>query len=146
LGSGALAALAFWTERSRETDWADSRAGVTARSRDEAKEKFGSSQPRVCFRDAAAALGLAMLHGPGPRGRTLPEDMGSGLAWGDYDGDGDWDLYAANCPGSLFGPFDLKAGANCLFRNDGGHFVDVTEQAGRRRSRGLWHGGLLGGL
>ena len=40
-------------------------------------------------------------------------------AWEDYDNDGDQDLYVAN-----------DYGANCLYRNDGGHFVDVADEAG----------------
>ncbi len=48
----------------------------------------------------------------GPMGDT---DYGSGMAWGDYDNDGDMDLYLTN-----------KGQANKLFRNDGGVFVDVT--------------------
>ncbi len=36
-------------------------------------------------------------------------------AWGDYDTDGDMDLYVLN-----------KEGPNALIRNDGGEFVDVT--------------------
>ncbi|MBZ0268813.1 FG-GAP-like repeat-containing protein [bacterium] len=40
---------------------------------------------------------------------------GAGAVWGDYDGDGDPDLYLVN-----------QATANKLFRNDGGGFVDVT--------------------
>jgi hypothetical protein len=40
---------------------------------------------------------------------------GRGMAWGDYDNDGDLDLYLAN-----------YGGANKLLRNDGGAFVDVT--------------------
>ncbi len=38
-----------------------------------------------------------------------------GVAWGDYDGDGDQDIYLANSDGT-----------NRLFRNDGGVFVDAT--------------------
>ncbi len=40
-------------------------------------------------------------------------------AWEDYDDDGDQDLYVAN-----------DYGQNCLYRNDGGHFVDVAAPAG----------------
>ncbi|MBE0565598.1 MAG: VCBS repeat-containing protein [Krumholzibacteria bacterium] len=39
---------------------------------------------------------------------------GQGVAWGDYDNDGDLDLYIAN------------GGANKLLRNDGGTFADAT--------------------
>ena len=53
----------------------------------------------------------------GPLGDT---GNGTGVAWGDYDNDGDLDLYLA------------KSGqANKLFRNDGaGTFVDVTSSSG----------------
>ncbi len=40
-------------------------------------------------------------------------------AWEDYDDDGDQDLYVAN-----------DYGQNCLYRNDGGRFVDVAVEAG----------------
>ncbi len=40
-------------------------------------------------------------------------------AWEDYDNDGDVDLYVAN-----------DYGQNCLYRNDGGRFVEVAAAAG----------------
>ena len=43
---------------------------------------------------------------------------GMGVAVGDFDADGDPDLYVTN-----YGP-------NVLYRNDGGEFVDITEKAG----------------
>lgn len=43
---------------------------------------------------------------------------GQGVACGDYDGDGDIDL------------FFTAVGTNHLFRNDGGKFTDITEEAG----------------
>ncbi len=52
-------------------------------------------------------------------GGTPLGDVGSGcgVAWGDYDNDGDLDLYLSN----------FNAEANKLFRNDGGgSFTDVT--------------------
>ncbi|MEE2907437.1 MAG: CRTAC1 family protein [Planctomycetota bacterium] len=43
---------------------------------------------------------------------------GMGVTTGDYDNDGDIDLYVTN------------VGRNTLLRNEGGHFIDVTESAG----------------
>jgi hypothetical protein len=43
-----------------------------------------------------------------------------GAVWFDMDGDGDLDLFVANQEGD----------ANGLFRNDGGHFVDVAKEWG----------------
>ena len=50
-------------------------------------------------------------------------EIGQGGAWGDYDNDGDLDLYTAN------------AGANNLYRNDGeDRFRDVAAESGVRSS------------
>jgi len=52
-------------------------------------------------------------------GVSLPGTLNESLAWGDYDNDGDQDLYLTN------------NGENKLFRNDGaGAFSDVTATAG----------------
>ena len=128
-GVAALTAFAFWLESRRETDLADPTAGVTAMARHVAPD----DAPAIRFRDVAADVGITMRHGPGPRGRTLPEDTGGGVAWGDYDGDGDPDLYFVNFPGPLKGPLKGSrdaAGGNRLYRNDGGRFTDVTAAAG----------------
>jgi len=88
----------------------------------------------VTFRDQAKAAGLHFVHFPGRRSSQLPEDMGSGLAWGDYDGDGDADLFVANMPGPLtMGAEEVARsdGHAHLFRNRGdGTFADVTDEAG----------------
>ncbi|MAG58587.1 MAG: hypothetical protein CMJ83_20045 [Planctomycetes bacterium] len=128
---GTLVGLALltwgglWMMSSRDTDLTDPTAGVTASFRD----AEGAGAPPIRFTDVASSLGVSFRHGPGPRGRTLPEDSGSGVAWGDADGDGDWDLYVVNFPGPLGQPPD-PAGGNRLYRNDGGRFTDVSEAAG----------------
>ena len=125
LGLTLLLAGGLWLDRARDTDLADASADVTAAFVHEVPE----DTPPLELLDVAAAVGITARHGPGPRGRTLPEDTGSGLAWGDYDGDGDYDLYLPNFPGPL-GSAPDPAGGNTLYRNDGDRFVDVTAQAG----------------
>ena len=59
--------------------------------------------------------------------RHLIRMNGSGSAWIDYDGDGDWDLYLVNGKG------EGKDGpeTNALYRNDGdGTFTEVTKKCG----------------
>jgi len=57
-------------------------------------------------------------------GSGLPTEGGNmrGAAWGDYDSDGDLDLYLGYA--DRFGP------PNHLFRNDGGTFTDVATELG----------------
>jgi tetratricopeptide (TPR) repeat protein len=89
--------------------------------------------PDIRFVDAAADTGLVFRHFHGTRSTQLPEDMGSGLAWGDYDGDGDPDLFLVNEDGPLtLSPDEARRSPAhaALFRNDGGRFTDVTETAG----------------
>lgn len=78
--------------------------------------------------DVTSAAGIDFLHFPSVRGNLLPEDMGSGLAWGDYDDSGYPDLLLVNIEGSLL---DSSAAGRCaLYRNDGdGTFTDVTDEA-----------------
>ncbi len=87
--------------------------------------------PAIRFEDVAAESGIRFRHFPGQRSTQLPEDMGSGAAWGDYDGDGRDDLYVNNIARALDGDGESAEGSNRLYRNRGdGSFEDVTEKAG----------------
>ena len=65
------------------------------------------SVPGLAFEDMAPALGVDRLDGNGT------------CSWGDFDGDGDLDLFLAGS-----GTF------MAVFRNDGGKFAEVTEAVG----------------
>lgn len=84
----------------------------------------------VTFTDVAEKAGLRFVHDRGATpGHRLPEMVGAGLAWLDYDNDGWMDLYVVQS-----GPLPpAKAGKarDRLFRNNhDGTFTDVTEKAG----------------
>lgn len=138
LGTAAVTMGVLWVQAARKTDLADPLQGITALDTEPAVQ----STP-IRFRDVAADLGLMMRHGPGPRHRLLPEDTGSGLAWDDYDGDGDWDLYIVNFPAS-HGEAPAADGLSRLFRNEGGRFTDVTLQAGVGNEGGFGMGAAWG--
>src|SRR3990172_1777087 len=57
--------------------------------------------PRVQFTNVADQAGIRFRHFQGKRSTQLPEDMGSGAAWGDYDNDGDLDLYVCDIAAPL---------------------------------------------
>ena len=90
--------------------------------------------PRIEFVDVAREAGIDFRHFHGTRSRQLPEDMGSGAAWADYDNDGFLDLYAVN----MAGPLTMAAAElaqspahNSLYHNEGsGSFADVAAAAG----------------
>ena len=92
-----------------------------------------ASPPVVRFTDVTAASGIGFQHVNGAEGkRFLPETMGSGAAFFDYDDDGDQDLLLIN---SDWWPGSQKAGeappTMALYVNDGqGNFKDITETAG----------------
>ena len=86
--------------------------------------------PKVLFRDVSVERGLKFKHQNGAQGRKLlPETMGAGAAFFDYDGDGDPDLFLVNS--AHWNPsLDDQSSRPALYRNDGGTFVDVSEEQG----------------
>ena len=90
-----------------------------------------NSIPNLQFRDVTLAAGIDFIHSHGSRSSLLPEDMGSGAGFVDYDNDGDLDLYVVNSPGPLKVEISSMSPGNILYRNNGdGTFTDVTEKAG----------------
>ncbi|MCH7995417.1 MAG: CRTAC1 family protein [Planctomycetes bacterium] len=96
------------------------------------REASGASIP-IRFEDVTDRSGVRFRHFPAERASLLPEDMGSGVAVGDYDADGYPDLFFVNFSGNLLHehPFDADDGSARLYRNvNGDHFEDVTDHAG----------------
>ena len=85
------------------------------------------------FADVAADAGLRFRHGAfrGDVSADAPAMMGGGLCWLDYDRDGWLDLFVVD--GFSRNERDEWTAAGGLpttrlFRNEGGHFTDVTEE------------------
>lgn len=75
----------------------------------------------IPFEDRAASLGVDFVHHPATGLCDVVDTVGGpGVCAFDHDGDGDIDLYFA----------DRAPYPNRLFRNDGDHFTDVTEESG----------------
>jgi len=87
--------------------------------------------PAVVFRDITTAAGIDFVHTSGAYGdKLMPETIGSGAAFFDYDNDGDQDLLLVNS--SWFPGHEQETTPTlALYRNDGsGQFTDVTREAG----------------
>jgi hypothetical protein len=89
----------------------------------------------ITFTDVAAPAGLHFRHerGATPEHR-LPEMMGSGVAWLDYDNDGWMDLYVVQSGPLPPAPRGEKPRDRLFHNNRDGTFTDVTEKAGLRNT------------
>jgi hypothetical protein len=90
-------------------------------------EPTPQAPPPAPFHDVTEAAGITFVHSNGAKGeKLLPETMGGGVAFFDYDGDGDSDLLFVDSAGE-----DTGGSGAVLYRNDArGHFEDVTEKSG----------------
>ena len=90
---------------------------------------LGQGSPGFTLTDVTAAAGLAFRHNNGAFGRKLlPETLGSGCAFLDYDGDGWQDILLVNG----MHPRDRRKAPSTLrlYRNNrNGTFTDVTRAA-----------------
>ena len=90
--------------------------------------------PKVTFSDVTKTAGIEFKHYASERTIQLPEDMGSGAAWGDYDNDGWQDIFISN----FSGPIDLSdeelqnstANSQQYHNNHDGTFTEVSNMAG----------------
>ncbi len=100
---------------------------------DDAREREKVDVPRVLFKDVTGPAGIRFVHNNGSTGhKLLPETMGSGVAFLDYNNDGRQDvLFVNSCdwPGAA-----ARQGCTvtlALYENNGdGTFTDVTRKVG----------------
>ena len=89
--------------------------------------------PTVKFTDITAAAGIKFVHHNGAYGdKLLPETMGGGVAFFDFDNDGHPDLLFVN---STYWPGHVPSGKQpptmALYHNDGhGNYTDATAGSG----------------
>ena len=83
----------------------------------------------VQFTDVTAAAGIHFTHNAGRSGKKyLPETVGAGCAFFDFDGDGWPDILLVN--GKDFTPGGRKTTAALYHNNHNGTFTDVTKGSG----------------
>ncbi len=119
--------VAFWLTRPP----AEEEEQVTELVAPETPDRPPATVPQVRFRDITEEAGLSFQHNNGAAGdKLLPETMGGGVAFFDFDGDGDQDLLFTNgtaWPGVAGG----EATTAALYENDGtGRFQDRTAGSG----------------
>jgi len=130
----ALVAMAgaavYWVSRTFQEAEPTAEAQVQAPA--PAQAPLPGRPPKVRFTDVTATAGIDFVHVSGAYGeRLMPETIGSGAGFFDYDRDGDQDLFLV---GSKY--WEGKARGReqprqALYRNDGlGGFEDVTQDAG----------------
>jgi len=132
LGGCAAGSVAAWMWSHREKPKTYEAAVIAPEFRDQPVEEV----PVVRFTDVTRESGIDFVHTNGAYGeKLLPETMGSGCAFFDFDNDGHQDLLLVN---SSQWPWHTPAGGATgprptlkLYRNDGkGHFTDVTAGSG----------------
>jgi len=100
-------------------------------------KKLPAGAPQPLFTDVTKAAGLdGFRQFQGARSSQLPEDMGSGLAWGDFDNDGLEDLFVVSGGGPLNAPPSQLA-PSILYRNLGNGRFDKVQDFPDLRIHGM---------
>jgi hypothetical protein len=126
----AVAGLAlYWLRHPPSADTPVETARVEAPSAPQAPP---DQPPAVVFADITESAGIDFVHVNGAYGeRLMPETIGSGAAFLDYDRDGDQDLLLISSTYWEGRQGDRPTPTQALYANDGqGRFSDVTEAAG----------------
>ncbi|MGB0716190.1 MAG: CRTAC1 family protein [Phycisphaerae bacterium] len=133
VATGVVIASALKFVRTQSSDRASTPPGkngttATGQSGTATSDSSKPSAKKPYFKNRTEELGIDFVHDCGAEGNFfIPEEMGAGGAWLDYDDDGDLDLYLVQ-GGSL--QTGAKTKRDRLFRNDAGNaFVDVTADA-----------------
>ena len=130
IGAAGLCGAAVWAAVALRPGEAVVEQGDLSVARPRARSE--ATPPVVPLVEIAAEAGLDFVHETGAAGaKLLPETMGGGAGFFDYDSDGDPDLLLVN---SSRWPWDEPAddpALTRLYRNDGtGRFADVTAGSG----------------
>lgn len=128
LAIGLFIAAGAWLLRGGETEVVEEAQEVAL---PEVREVPAAKMPRLVFTDITSAAGIDFVHCNGATGeKLLPETMGGGCAFFDYDNDGDQDLLLVNSCGWPWDE-DQAPATTALYANNGeGFFTNVTEEAG----------------
>jgi tetratricopeptide (TPR) repeat protein len=115
LGTGGAALVRLWRPPGAAYRPGEANADITQTL----VRNLPPDAPRPVFVDVTEEAGLSgFVTFSGARTSQLPEDMGPGAAWGDYDNDGDDDLFLVSVGGPLGTPADRLA-PSALFENLG---------------------------
>jgi hypothetical protein len=119
-------------ERSRPSEPSEARPTVSAVPASPANAENAAGRPSgpVQFNDVTSQAGIGFKHNSGAFGKKyLPETMGSGVCFLDYDNDGWQDLFFVNS--ADWPDHKTRKSLPALYHNNkDGTFTDVTREAG----------------
>ncbi|MDE0443864.1 MAG: CRTAC1 family protein [Gammaproteobacteria bacterium] len=125
-----VAVATFWLTSRRSAD--DAPAEHRPAGPDAPQKDVSSRLPTLVFTDTTKEAGIDFIHETGAYGeRLLPETMGGGVAFFDYDNDGDPDLLFVNSATWPWRAQPATPATSKLYRNRGdGTFEDVSAATG----------------